>query len=166
MTEKIKIIIKTVAEKIPKEKRSIVAIVCGMLLMLIILFSDLTPENKTVSEGDSETTDYVKVIEEKLSDIVASIDGAGKTKVMVTLDSSEENIYAADINDSKSEYVVIKTSSEEGGLLLKIIQPKIRGVAIVCDGGDSYRVKNDIINAVCSVLDISSYRVSISKMKN
>lgn len=167
MYEKFKQFATNLTEKIPREKRPAVLIVCGIIVMLIIMFSGTSGEKEEiVSAEDNITENYVQETERKLSEIIGSINGAGKTKVMVTLDSGEENIYACDINEDRNEYVVIKTSSQEGGLLLKIVQPKIRGVAVVCDGGDSYKVQSDILSAVCSVLDISSARVSITKMKN
>lgn len=167
MYEKFKQVVTSLTEKIPKEKRPALLVICGIFVMLIIMFSGTSAEKEeTISPDGNITENYVQETERKLSEIISSINGAGKTKVMVTLDSGEENIYACDINEDQNEYVVIKTSSQEGGLLLKIVQPKIRGVAVVCDGGDSYKVQNDILNAVCSVLDISSARVSITKMKN
>lgn len=166
MIENIVDFLKKYIKRIPESKRPLVLVSVGVILLVSVFITDFTPSDETVSVTEESETPYIQDIEEKLEDIVSTIHGAGEAKVMVTLDTSEENVYATDINEKRYEYVVIKTSSEEGGLLLKIIQPKIRGVAIVCEGGDSYKVKTDILNAVCSVLDISSSRVSISRMKN
>lgn len=161
--------IKKLWNKIPENSKPVIIIIVGVLLMAGILLSDKIFCNNSGDEyvvSESERSDYCEIIEEKLNQLISSIDGAGRCKVMVTLEAGEENIFAKNINDSKSEYVVIKTSSDEGGLLLKIVQPKIRGVAVVCDGGEKFTVKNDITNAVCAVLGISSTRVSISKMNS
>lgn len=167
MIEKAADLFRKFIKNIPESKKPMVLVMAGVLLLVLIFFSDITPsKNDVPEESESNEITYVQEIEDKLRKIVSDIHGAGETEVMLTLDTSEENIYATDINEDKYEYVVIKTSSDEGGLLLKIIQPKIRGVAIVCEGGDSYKVKNDIMSAVCSVLDISSSRVSITRMKN
>lgn len=171
MLEKIKDKIKALILKIPEEKRPKLLVAAGIGFMIIILLSTGIGTEKTEKKTDtsaSESTPYLYAdeTEKKLEQVISLIDGAGRCKVMVTLDTSEENIYASDINDSKSEYVVIKTSSDEGGLLLKIIQPKIRGVAVVCDGGDSYITVNSITDTVCSVLGISSSRVSVTKMSD
>lgn len=166
MIEKTTELIKTYVNKIPENKRPLVLLIIGVAILFLVFITDISPDKETVTVTEDSEITYVNEVEEKLSDIVSAIHGAGETKVMVTLDTTEENVYATDINEKNYEYVVIKTNSDEGGLLLKIIQPKIRGVAIVCEGGDSYKVKTDILNAVCSVLDISSSRVSISRMKN
>lgn len=171
MLDGIKEKLKTVIEKIPEEKRPKILVAVGIGLMVMIFLTsgvglEKKGENSESFETDSTPCLYAEETEKKLEQVISLIDGAGRCKVMVTLDTSEENIYASDINESKSEYVVIKTSSNEGGLLLKIIQPKIRGVAVVCDGGDSYITVNNITDAVCSVLGISSTRVSVTKMSN
>lgn len=172
MIDKIKKLVKTLVEKIPKEKRSIILAVVGILLMCLILLSSFFDTGKTENNDTKAYTEayeengYVAELERKLTDIISSIEGAGRVKVMITLENSEENVYAIDINESKNEYVLIKTSSDEGGLLLKIIQPKVRGVAIVCDGGEVGKVKMSILDATCSAMGISSSKVSISKMEN
>ncbi len=167
--EKIKTAAKNILGRIPKEKRPILIAFVGIALMAFILFTDFSPPKKSEPESDSYNniyTDFAAETEKKLCDIVSSIDGAGRCKVMVTIESGEENIYAENIKGEESEYVVIETNSDEGGLLLKVIRPKIRGVAIVCDGGDKFTVKNSIIETVCAALGIRSTRVSVTKMEN
>ena len=40
----------------------------------------------------------------------------------------------------------------------------MRGVAVVCEGGDNPQVAERIINAVCAVLGIKASRVSVAGM--
>ena len=100
---------------------------------------------------------------------------------MVTLENGTEQVYAANektasdsssdangsagkISDEK-EYVIIETDSKgEQGLVIKLIQPKIRGVAVVCEGGDSDIIRREIQETVTAVLDISASRVYVTKM--
>lgn len=49
-------------------------------------------------------------------------------------------------------------------MIIKLIQPKIRGVAVVCEGGGSDAVRQEITQAITAVLDISASRVYITKM--
>lgn len=167
--------------KIKSDKKLKFTLVFTFVAIISIAFSGLiTTENKT-SEEECEvysSKQYTDYIEEKLEKIVSSIDGAGKSKIMITLESGEENIYAKEsksqnednIDTNKSvneyEYVILKSSSsKEEGMLLKVVEPDVRGVAIVCEGGDNLKVKESIISAVCSVLDIKTNKISITKMK-
>ena len=105
----------------------------------------------------------------RLEEMISSIQGAGKTKVMVTLDCSDENVYATEEKSGDTSYensvVIVENQDGESGVLIKVTQPKIRGVAVVCAGGASPTVRQSIIDTVTAVLDISSARVSIATMK-
>lgn len=50
-------------------------------------------------------------------------------------------------------------------MIIKLIQPKIRGVAVVCEGGGSDAVRQEITQAITAVLDISASRVYITKCR-
>ena len=94
MNDKIKAEMKKILERIPENKRPIVIIICGILLMAIIALPGLSKKDnseKTINETDAFNiqSEYISQTEEKLCDMISSIEGAGKTKVMLTLESSE-----------------------------------------------------------------------------
>ncbi|MBP3329417.1 MAG: hypothetical protein J6L89_01155 [Clostridia bacterium] len=161
-----------------KDRKMSVILIVAVVGILLLLASELfaqKSETKT-DEKASVTEDYALTIEKKLSEIISSIEGAGKTSVMVTIDASEENVYAKQIKTDEEEsdgklssnyeyeYIVIKSgTSSENGMLLKVIEPEIRGVAVVCDGGDNAAVRENIINTVSAVLDIKTNKISVCK---
>lgn len=175
-------------KRMVKDKKILLLLAAGLVGMLLLLATEFLPEQSESVEKTGESPEqaaeerqsYVAETEDKLAAIISSIAGAGRTKVMVTLENSEESVWATqgaqerensgtDGGEEKysqeDEYVLIQSSSsEEGGLLLKIIQPRIRGVAIVCDGGDNVYVREKITSAVAAVLDISTAKISIAKM--
>lgn len=163
-----------------KEKKKPALIIAGAIIIIVaIILSELFSDNEKQEVSESpDYIDYANQLEEKLEDIVCSISGAGECKVMITLDTGEENVYARQVknqNEDKTEssktsdeyeYVVLKSSSsKEEGMLLKIIEPNVRGVAVVCRGGDDPLVKENIISAISCVLDIKTNKISITKMK-
>lgn len=173
------------AERIKKDKKLLLLLAAGILGMLLLLATELFPAEANEAERHTESAEqaadsrqtYISEIEGKLEEMISAISGAGRTKVMVTLENSEESVWATQGNQTREsesggerysaedEYVLIQSSSsEEGGLLLKIIQPKIRGVAIVCDGADNVYVREKITSTVASVLDVSTAKISIAKM--
>ncbi len=174
--EKIKSIFK-------KDKKLPIILLLAILGIIFIFFSEFSKESKNNENNTEETSDsadfYASTTEEKLRKIISSIEGAGETDVMVTVETGEENVYAKEIksneesNDSKSisnyeyEYIVIKSgTSSESGMLLKVVQPNIRGVAVVCDGGDNAAVRENIISTVSAVLDIKTNKISVCKRKS
>ncbi|MBR0349061.1 MAG: hypothetical protein IIX16_05410 [Clostridia bacterium] len=166
---------KNLIEKFTCDKKRLFIIVAGIVGVLLLVVSEFIPESEEdveITENDDEMsfTSYEKDIEERLKNLIESIDGAGKVQVMVTIESGDEKVYATESkkteNNEEKSYVLVDIEGSDSGLLLKIAQPEIRGVAIVCQGADSPTVRNAVVGAVTSVLGISSNRVNVSKMKN
>ena len=157
-----------------KRDKKITAIIClGLAGIFLLTMSELVPQKSTKTEKKETVSDisdsYEADLEKRLTSIVSSINGAGRTQVMVTLASGDENVYAVKEKSSdgsrEREYIVIDDGSSESGLLLKVVEPEIRGVAVVCEGADSANVRQEIVSTVSAVLGISSNRISIAKIK-
>lgn len=167
-------------EALKNNKKISLIIVAGFLAITLIFISelDLSEDEKEkieISDGTS-TSEYCSYLEDKVTEIIESIDGAGKTKVMITLSETTEYIYATNDKDTRkstdskddiafeNDYVIIEENNNDTGLLIKTIEPKVRGIAVVCEGGNNSTVQNQIYSAVSAVLNISSSRISISKL--
>ena len=73
------------------------------------------------------------------------LDGVGELTIVVTLDSLSENVF-----------------SERGSGIKTVITPKVRGVAIICEGGDDVIVKQKIVELVSRVLGINTTKISVT----
>ena len=96
-----------------KENRAWLAVLLGAAAMLLILLSELfTPSGKTAAASAAPADDniYRQQLEQQLSDLIAQVEGAGKTTVMITLESGEETIYALDTLSVKLGASQIKVS--------------------------------------------------------
>lgn len=164
-----------------KEKNNrikLITIIGLVGIVLIMLSENIPKENKEVSNtgGNSSVSvdEYKRSVQNELQKIIAQIDGAGKCSVMVTFDNATENVFAynstreKDENGEKQshEYVIVKSNGEETPIVVKEIQPSIRGVIVVCEGGDSIEVKQDIIESISCVFAIPSNRISVNKMSS
>ena len=131
--------------------------------------------------------EYEKQLENDLSGIISQIDGAGNAHIMVTLEQTAKNVYATEEkksgqetseagesgtgkqetnNSNETTYLVIKDENgSEKALPLTEIQPVVRGVVVVCDGGGDARVQQEITDAVTTALHITSVRVCVIKAK-
>lgn len=148
------------------------------LIVLSSLFSSGESKKENVKTGEMTAEEYKAILEEDIKETVTDITGSKNISVVITLESGIKYFYA-DIreetltekkenekestdNETKSGYITVKTA--EGGeqaLLVTTQMPKVRGVAIVCDGGDNEQIAEKIQNAVMSALDISSKKVYI-----
>ena len=168
--------VQKILEKIKRDKRIAIIVCIGLVGIILLTLSELMPQKSDAKQNEKSenVTDirdsYEENIEKRLTSIVSSIDGAGRTEVMVTLASGDENVYAVKEKSSdgskEREYIVIDSDKNESGLLLKVIEPEIRGVAIVCEGADSAKIRQEIISSVSAILGISTNRISIAKIKS
>ena len=127
-----------------------VIIIIGVIGIALIFISSLTgfdTGQKGGEEGFSVTT-YSTEIESDLQKILSSISGCGETRVLLTMENSVEYVY---LDDSTTK--------------TKEIQPVIRGVLVVCEGGDDPVVTQTVTQAVTRALDISSAKVCVTKLR-
>lgn len=166
-------------KELVQNKKNLFIIVIGVLGIILLFVSEMT--GKDVSEkneqDDNVTIEQLQLqTEKKLTELISSIDGAGQTKVMISLDSDGENSFAIDksfdksVNERSTEisndenYVVINRGSGSEGLKIKTVAPCIRGVAVVCEGGGDSVVKREITETVSAALGIGREKIYIAKM--
>lgn len=176
-----KLPLKNFINKLKIDKKTALFVVIGFTAILIIFLSELSnsveeEKNMDLNTEEMSSVTYCEYLEDKVKEIVESIEGAGEAKVMITLSETTEYIYATNDKDSRknsensddstfeNDYVIIENNSNDTGLLIKTIEPKVRGVAVVCEGGNDSTVQRQIYSAVSAVLNISTSRISISKL--
>jgi stage III sporulation protein AG len=60
--------------------------------------------------------------------------------------------------------IVKQGSNNEECLVIKVYEPRVKGVAVIAQGADNINVKQAITDTVCALFDISSASVSVEKM--
>lgn len=125
-------------------KIAIVVGLCAIILIFLSSYIDADLFKKSI-----DTDEYCTKLEESLLSVVTQIEGVGNAKIFLTMDNDGENVY---LNNTDT-----KTQS---------ITPVVRGVVIVCDGGDDPLVVNRVMSAVTKSLDISSNKVCVTKLSN
>lgn len=126
---------------------------------------------------------YGAEMEEQLSEILSKISGAGKVSVMITYNSGKELVTQKDksrvdkvtdekdtdggtrvINESSIDDKTVMVSQQGGSsqpIVVKEINPEIKGVVVVAEGAKNSKVKLKISKAVQTVLDVPAYRVTV-----
>ncbi len=143
--------LKELRELFKSEKSLKMILIAGAAIIILIALSGLSGSEKE-STAANEMFDYKRqaeyeaALELRLSDILSHIEGVGNLEVMITLESSEKKEY------QKSGDVPVYTET-----------PEIRGVIVVCDGGDNIIVREKVISAVSGAFGISTTRVSVIK---
>lgn len=181
--------LRSLKEKFTKKTAVKILVVIGIIGILLIFLSEFinTGNNsaKDNTTGNDYAAAYIDKNEKRLEDIISKINGVGRVDVLITVESGVENIYETDNKnsdesvenqgqgsqtqrntDNESSHVIIdsKTGGQEA-LLTKQLEPEIKGVIIVCDGGNSAEVKEDIIHSVSTALGLPTNRISVNKMQ-
>lgn len=151
--------------------------VVGLLLSELPETSKASSAQVTTIASKSGEQEYIEQLEERLTLLISKIDGVGAVTVMITLESSVEDVYLHNFDygenvdsggksniEQKDEYVIVDDGQAEKGIVVRVNQPKIRGVAVVCDGGGSDVIRTRITEAITALLDVSSARVSVAEM--
>lgn len=130
------------------DKARIVFVFVGLAAILLIFISSKIPYNNAKDNtSDLSTSAYCSTLTSELTNMIESIEKAGETQVLLTLESSYEYVY---LDDDKT--------------LAKILEPKIRGVAVACTGGDDPVVIEKITKLLSTVLSVSTSSISVSKL--
>ena len=142
------------------------------------MFTDkfqLDSNDKQSIENDTEKIKSEKCenTEQKLAEILSNVKGVGEVRVMIEYSEGKESIIAENRkseNNSQSENTQNKNESEiafsnNNPVVLKEIYPKVKGVIVVAQGGDNVEIKNQIISAVMSLLDLDANKIEVLTMK-
>lgn len=161
----------------------------GIAGILLIFLSDVLfaprpeadaaaqPAVQTAQRGQTE-----QELEARLAEMIGAVQGAGKVRVMLTLENDGETVYAYnEQNDTQTaaggingaaerrqsyenEHVLIDAENGKQALVETCLEPEVKGVAVVCEGGDDITVVKRVTELVSVVLRLPTNRVCVIKM--
>ena len=154
----------SVQEFLQKYRYVLLAALVGILCMTL-------PEKpKEPAAEESVQVISEPALEDSLSALLSSVQGAGRVKILLTQQEGAKTLYQNDEvrteKESRTDTILITDSSrKESGLIRQIIPPVYRGAVVLCQGADDARIRLQIMEAVKSVTGLSSDRITVLKMK-
>ena len=143
------------------------------------------PTSVSVRNEQTNLENYEEYLEKRLTNALESVDGVGRTEIVITLKSSGQKIVEKDqsINnqsDSNTNETGITNSSEtkssdgtsiyerqsdgtEIPYVSKELTPEIAGVLVVADGGDNAVVVKNITDAIRALFGVEAHKIKIMK---
>lgn len=134
------------------------------------------PVQETAAQTQ-QPSDAEQALEERLAGMIGSVQGAGRVRVMVTLENAGETVYATDEKSDtqasgtadrrtsyENEHVFFDAQEGRQPLVETRLEPEVKGVAVVCEGGDDVTVIRRVTDLVSVVLRLPSNRVCVIKM--
>ena len=159
------------SEKIKKNKKLQCIIIIGLSLLLVLFFCLNSFGKKNTKSSDTliDYDSYVTCLENKLSNTLSNVDGAGRVSVVITVESGMETVIAMNRTETivgdKTEIIETPILVNGKTVVLKELYPKVTGVLIVCDGAKNISVLSKIQQATVSLLNIKADKIEILSMK-
>ncbi len=134
----------------------------GALLLMLPSGGRDSPKEET-----QEETFDLEAFETKLERTLSRIEGAGETRVVLTLDGGSRRVLARDQDrdgqggGSNTVVTVGRGSGQQEVVPLQLVAPEFRGALVVCPGGGSASVRLKLIEAVSALTGLGADRISV-----
>ena len=189
-------------EKLLRKENMIVFALLGILLLVIAIPVDSDSANENSGEKEEkdnkedmtvldtevdENLEYCLQLEQRIEELLSSMDGVGEVQAMVTLVTSKELIVEKDepvtrntitesggaggtrsTNESSYDYETIYQTDGEGNknpYVIKQIEPEIQGITVVAQGGGNAIVQKNISDVLEALFHLDAHKIKVVKMK-
>lgn len=150
-----------------------------MILLLLSTVTSGSGSKTAVREATDIIEDASKIeqsLEQRLENLLEKIDGVGSVSVMVTLDRSSQTLYEKDeksqtdlkttseggVENTARETEVVLAGSSKEPLRKGVVQPKVRGAAVVCSGASDPVIREKVTYTVAKALNIGISKVYVT----
>lgn len=145
-------------------------------------------EEQTVGEDwDMEGEEYGALLSKQVEDILKYMEGVGRVRVLVTMETSKEAIVEKDspysrtntletdseggsrnISDMENQEETVYITDSQGNktpYVVKEMAPLVKGVVVVAEGGGKDEVKESITEALVALFDLEPHKIKVVKMR-
>ena len=168
------------------DRRTELLVYGGVALLVVVLYLFVS---RAADGGTAADADGVQVLsaanaadtETRLQEVLSCIRGAGRVEVMITYETGREIVPAmtTSVNSNGSETsdgdkssssqqstestqpATVSQSGSNAPIVLKEIEPVVRGVIVVADGAADVTARLDLQRAVRAVLDIPLSHIEV-----
>lgn len=166
-----------VVPSIQKYRYVVIILLAGLLLMLVGTPRD-APDVDVQKRTDTQQVQGfdTAAFQEDLSDKLSLINGAGQVSLLLSMEDTEEVIYASNTKQTSTgennvSYentlsVLSDGSYGEQPVRVKSVFPNFRGAVVLCEGADDINVRLAITEAVATACGLSTDKITVLKMQN
>lgn len=134
----------------------------GVLLLVIGAFAGQKKDVPDAADDREMALDYARSLEERISKLCEEVAGVSDVSVLLTLDGGTEHVYAENSAGSEENYVIISVGGEERTVLVRDIYSTVRGIAVVCRGGDDIAVRRKLTELLSCALGVPISKISVA----
>ncbi len=153
--------------KTNKTTQYLIVIIIVVIAVFALIFTYLPEKAEKVSQD--EISSYVSSLENRLSNVLSKVNGAGNVSVVITVESGMETVLAMKstekqtVNGVEKETTPILVNGKP--VVVKEKYPEIIGVLIVAEGAGNISVMSRLQQATVSLLNIKLNQIEILSMK-
>ncbi len=148
-----------------KYKFVLLVVLVGVMLMLLPVSSGT--EEPTAEARASEESFDLEAEERRMEELLGRIDGVGKLRLMLTLQSGTRLTLAEDSQKDQDrtqrETVTLNRGSSQEVVVTNRYYPVYQGAVVVCQGADSSAVRLAITETVQALTGLPSDRIQVAK---
>lgn len=145
-----------------------------------------TGTRQSACQEEDVLLSYASCLERSLEELLCTMDGVGKVRVMVTLASSGEAVVEKDVNTVRegttevdsaggsrnttnindSEVTVYQDRQQGNGVpyVKKVLSPRVEGVVVSAQGGGNAGTVQNITEAIQALFGIDAHKIKVVKM--
>ena len=160
--------IEKLRDKLKKIKIEYLIIFFAVLAVVVIFLSTFNSSDSSNVGETAFVEAYVTNLENKLSEKLSQIEGAGKVTVIISVKqgitteiATERKVTNNNGNIVSEEYPVLVSGKP---IILSEIYPEICGVIIIAKGANDIKVKVSLMSATQTFLAIESEKIEILTM--
>ncbi len=158
-----------ILSKLKTNKKFQIIVIAVVILTIIFTFTSSSTQQKSDDIVVDQISLYVTNLENRLSETLKTVEGAGNVSVVITVESGMETVLAMTTTTKQTAggTETIETPLIVNGktVVVKEVYPKIVGVLIVAQGAKNIAVLNKIQQATTSLLNINPNQIEILTMK-
>lgn len=167
-----------IAGCLKKYKYAFLVLLIGAALLLLPFGKKEQEQAAQPAQTEPAETDYARQTEDRLTEILLQIEGAGRVRVMLTLARGAETQYQCDTKTSSEQtsagtqttqerktVILSQGSAYDEAAISSVIYPQFQGALIVSEGADNAAVRWNILCAVSALTGLGADRITVVKMK-
>ena len=150
-----------------KYKFVLLVVLVGIILMLLPVSSQTKETEENKSQIPQESFDLA-AMEQRMEEVLGKIDGVGKLRLMLTLQSGTRLTLAEDTqrdqDRTQRETVTLNRGSGNQEIVItNRFYPVYQGAVVVCQGADSSAVRLAITETVQALTGLPADRIRVAK---
>ena len=149
----------------------VLLVIAAGALLLLWPAGEGGQKQEPAAQAEPQEAFDLDALEEKLSQTLSQVEGAGRVTVTLTVKNGMERVLASDRTTSvtergssvEEETVLAGSGGAREPVLLTRRYPTFQGALVVCQGGDDAEIRLVLTQAVSSLTGLGADRITVCK---